>query len=117
MNSKEAFKIGFVARCLEKGMSLDEMTTLAKEGLTKVSTIVGDVTRTGTSLVNSLLPLAIAGPPIVGGLLGYSAARATDIDDRDVDDVKNQELVQTYNTESDRLRRQQALRHLLKGKF
>lgn len=117
MTSREAFKLGFVARCLEHGLSLETMTKVASDGLQKMSSIFGDVARTGTSVLNTVLPLALAGPPIVGGLLGYGAARATDVDDRDVEDIKNQELVQTYNTETDRIKRQQALRHLLKGKL
>jgi hypothetical protein len=42
-----------------------------------------------------LLGLAL-GPPALGAAAGYGLARATDIDDEDVDSVKQQELIDEY---------------------
>ena len=62
------------------------------------------------------LPLAIAAPPILGGLAGYGAAKATDIDDVDIDEVKERELADEYRRQTEKLLRQRAVRDYAKAR-
>lgn len=55
-----------------------------------------------------------AAPPILGGLAGYGIAKATDVDDTDADAIKNQELVEEYRRQAERLQRQKAVRDYTK---
>lgn len=125
MTSKEAFVVGFIHRCLEDGLSLADTRERVKQAedvlgglLSRLEkrALVGDVTRAATSVFNTALPLALMAPPLVGGLAGYAGARLTDVDDTDVGDIKQQELVDTYRLEAQKLRRQKAFREYNKAR-
>lgn len=116
MEPNEAFKVGFLARCLEDGLSAEQTKDLVKRAfdcsLEKESSIGGaaKALMAGASgLVGPALALGLAAPPAVGGLSAYLYNKATDVDEAEVDDIKNRELVETYRRMADQLRRSKKL--------
>lgn len=124
LTDKEAFKVGFLARCVHDGLTPDQMLARVKQAsdmLEKrafigglLSGAAGAVGGAAKSIAGYGIPLALAAPPILGGLAGYGLAKATDIDDTDVDAIKNQELVEEYRRQAERLKRQKAVRDYTK---
>lgn len=120
LTPREAFKAGFLTRCASDGMTPEQMlgaVKLAAEMFEKravVGTVVGQGIDAAKGLAGGLLrmgvPLAIAAPPILGGLGGYALAKATDIDDTDVEAIKNRELVDEYERQTEGLARRRAVR-------
>lgn len=126
MRPQEAFKLGFLARCVEEGFSSDQTHALAKRAadcFTKQAawynpfTWAKSVADTGKSTVDLLKSLTgpammlAAVPPAVGGVAAYLTNKSTDVDDAAaVEDVKNQELIDTYRRMTDQLDRQKKLR-------
>ena len=53
---------------------------------------------------------------ILGGIAGAGLAKATDVTDKDVADIKDREVIDTYRTEAAKVRRQQAIRRLQQAK-
>lgn len=115
MTEKEAFVLGFIHRCVADGLNAEQISAQVKKAEDVLSAalnhaekragILGDVAGAVGNVATTALPLAIAAPPILGGLGGYALARATDIDDTDVEDVKSRELIDTYKVEAEKLRR------------
>lgn len=127
LSAKDAFKVGFLARCVENQMTPDQMLDrikVASDLLDKRAGIIGgaidkiyDVGKgLGEFALGTGLPLALAAPPIVGGVAGYGLARATDIDDRDVEEIKDREVLDEYKRQTDQLRRLRAVRDYQKAK-
>ena len=135
LTSQEAFKVGFMARCIEDGLSMDQIYSLAKTAADRMASAVklasekqaivgpllGALGYLGGSAVNAAkgigsaalgvgLPLALAAPPVLGGIAGAGLAKATDIDDTDVNEIKQRELLDEYKHQTARLRRQRAVR-------
>lgn len=117
MEPNEAFKVGFLARCLEDGLSAEQTKALAKRAfncsLEKSAVGVGDAFKAlmagASGLAGPALALGLAAPPAVGGLSAYLYNKATDVDEAEVDDIKNRELVETYKRMADQLRRSKKL--------
>jgi hypothetical protein len=120
MTNREAFKTGFLARCVEQGLDREQTLALVKTAIDKAGGILGDVAYAGLGVLDRATevaaPVAALGPPILGGLAGLGLARATDINDNDVQAVKDHELMNTYQTESARLRRERAARNYAKAR-
>jgi hypothetical protein len=139
MSPNEAFKLGFLSRCVEEGLSSSETAALAKQasvafekeavtplvpaalnlgstafkGLTDLVKTPLGLAKDTTSLVKDVLPagmLMAALPPAAGGLAAVLKNTATDISDADVDEAKQQELVDTYRRMAEQLKRQRAAR-------
>jgi hypothetical protein len=138
MYPNEAFKLGFLSRCVEEGLSSSETAALAKQasvafekeanpvissalglgstafkGLTDLVKTPLGLAKDTTSLVKDVLPagmLMAALPPAAGGLAAVLKNTATDISDADVDEAKQQELVDTYRRMAAQLKRQRAAR-------
>lgn len=119
LSAREAFKVGFIARCVEHGMTTDQMLGAVKSAMDKLALFgaVGDAAKELTRLVGSVgVPLALAAPPVIGGLAGAGLAKATDVSDKDVSDIKDREVIDTYRTEAAKVRRQQAIRQMQAAK-
>lgn len=114
LNEREAFKVGFLARCAEAGMGRDEILAAVKEAGDKVAGLLGGAGSAASSLAGSTLslavPAALLAPPLLGGAAGAGLARATDIDDTDVAEIKDHEIIDAYKAEAERQRRQKAVR-------
>jgi hypothetical protein len=104
MTDREAFKVGFMANCIDAGLTTPEemLGALEKSALS----LPGEklITDTLGTAAKWLIPAAIAGPPIAGYALGRLAGNATDIDETDTDDVKRQELISEYKRQAALLR-------------
>ena len=56
------------------------------------------------------IPIAALAPPALGAAAGYGLARATDVDDTDVDEIKDTELMDEYRRQIDQLKRGTTMR-------
>jgi len=103
LTAREAFKAGFLARCAEDGLGPGQAHTLVKAalGLTDLPDMAG----------KAGLALAGTAPLMLGGGLGYLAAKATDADDTDATDLKRRELIDEYVRQAAHLRSMTSLRH------
>lgn len=126
MRPHEAFKLGFLARCVEEGLSPDQTHALAKQAadcctkqafldfLNNPAKATVDTGKSTLDLVKGSLPLlglAAAAPPVAGALTAYLTNSATDVDDAAaVEDVKKQELIDNYKRMAEQLNRQRQLR-------
>jgi len=128
LSGSEAFKVGFLQQCAAEGLNPEQILLRVKHANAVfdkyasfsgiVSGTVGAATNTAGGLLKTLgsygVPLALAAPPVLGGLAGYGLGKMTDLDDTDVDDIKNRELVEEYNRQADRLKRQKTVRDYTK---
>jgi hypothetical protein len=121
LTPREAFKFGFLSRCVESGLSLEEIQQQAKQAADKLAGWLPDFSAPVSAGWGALkgvsgkalaigIPTALAAPPILGGLAGYGLSRAMDVNERDVDEVKRDELVDEYRRQTDLLRRAKAIR-------
>jgi hypothetical protein len=121
LSAREAFKVGFLARCVEDGLGPEGIAgrvKLALDLMEKQGKFLTDLVGHGVDLAKGVgsgmmsygLPVALAAPPILGGAAGYGLAKATDIDDTDVADIKNREVIEEYRRQADKLRRMRAMR-------
>ena len=119
MRPNEAFKIGFLARCVEAGLSTAETRQLAKQAnacFTKsgFASTLGGLGKLTSDVVGSVgvpaLTAAAIAPPALGGMAAYLYNKATDADANDVKEIKKKELIQTYRRMADQLRRHRRIR-------
>lgn len=120
----EAFKVGFLARCVEDRLTPEQIKTSAEKAaalMTKgasitglLSAALGKTMELGGGAAKTMfsygVPAALAAPPIIGGIAGYGLARATDIDDTDVSEIKDREVIDELRRQTEKLQRQQANR-------
>ncbi len=118
LSAQEAFKIGFLSRCVEDRLTPDQMLDRVKrahdlfEKTGFIGGILQHIANKGVDLGAGALsataqygiPAAIATPPILGGLAGYGLARATDVNDTDVADIKDREVIDEYRRQAEKLR-------------
>lgn len=125
MNSRQAFKVAFLADCARRGLDLQATHACVKEALAKALTKKAEIpifsgisrvlsefpeglARMGASLAPQALSTAATtaalAPLIGGGLGGYLLARSQD-DDTDVDEAKADELISEYHRLSEQARR------------
>ena len=118
LTSKEAFRLGFLARCAEEGLTGPELQSrikLAAEkqalGYLEGTLLAGqlgrgaanslyDIARSGATL---LLGAPLAGGLAAGGLGGYALAKFNEPNVSD-DDVKAQEISDTYRRYAQRMK-------------
>lgn len=120
LTTQEAFKVGFLLKCAEEGLEPHQMLELVQQiraGITKEAFLSGALDKAvdaaggvAKSVASYGIPMALAAPPALGALGGYALSKATDVDDTDVAAIKNQEVVDEYKRQADKLRRQKAIR-------
>lgn len=117
LTEKEAFRLGFLTRCAEEGLTGDALQTRIKAAAEKKAdlaaflSLLGGAARTGWEGAKGLAAtggqLAIGVPAAVGlaggGLGGYALAKFNEPNITD-DDVKAQELADTYRRYAQRLK-------------
>ncbi len=126
LTASEAFKVGFLARCVEDGLTPDRIAASVKTAADLMEKdailggLLGQVADFGKGAVGAAakygIPAAIAAPPMLGAAGAYGLSRLTDIDDRDVEDVKNREVVEEYARQTEKLRRHKAVKEYLKSR-
>jgi hypothetical protein len=125
MTANEAFKLGFLTRCVEEGMTPEQIHTLTKQAADSVTQFTTkNIVNTAKAPVDfgkSLLefgraaaPYAaglLAIPPSLGALAAYLKNQATErSDDSLLEEAKQQELTDTYHRMADQLQRAQQMR-------
>lgn len=109
MDPREAFKIGFMARCIEEGLSQEKTAELME----KAGNGLVDAAK---AVAYPAAALALAAPPTLGGLAAYFKNKATDSDASEIEEIQQQEQAETYRRMADQLRRAKALRERKAGK-
>lgn len=114
MTNKEAFIASFLDRCVRDGATPAQIEGRIKLAAGLLGTVAGKALDVGKGIgeaaINWGLPIAGLAPPILGGAAGYGLARATDIDDTDVDDIKDREVLDEYKRQTRHLLRQRAVK-------
>ncbi|NDD52538.1 hypothetical protein EBZ39_01445 [bacterium] len=131
LTDKEAFRLGFLARCAEEGLhgaQLQERIKSAaeKQAIWPVLLGLGGLTLAGQAITGGLSKAIdstalLAGTVPAAGLalgsgLGYGVARATEPNITD-DDIKSQELADTYRIYADRARAKSKARKYRQAKL
>ncbi len=101
VDAKTAFKMGFLARCSEEGLTGADLDARIKQAAWS------DIIQGGVGLAGIPLAAGLIG----GGVIGTGIANVTDpqIDD---ETIKSQELANTYRAYANRLRsRKKALQY------
>jgi len=122
MNDKESFKIGFLMKCAEEGLTssqvesriMQKVEMIKKaEGVSMIKKADGvleginpigggwDVIKT---VMGKAWPLALAAPWAIGGLGGYAVSKAQD-DIYSVEEAKKREEIAEYYRAIDQLKR------------
>jgi len=101
IDEKQAFKLGFVAACADRGLQPAQAAALLK---TASGSILGDVASLGAL---GLVGLPAAAGLVGGGALGYGAAKF-DEPNTTPDDIKAKEIEDTYKRYTDRLKSRRA---------
>jgi len=117
MQVHEAFKLGFLSRCVEEGMSPEQTHGLSKmaaslfekQALINLPSPMGEV-RNAVGTLGDMAPYLAAGlaiPPALGGLAAYFANQAADTEgSQGIENIKRQELQETYERMAGQLQRQ-----------
>lgn len=108
MDNAHAFKLGFLTRCAEEGLTGEALAArLARvaEFNEKAAGVVGDV----ATAAGGLAGVPIAASLLGGGALGWGAAKLT-APKLDEDEMKNQELINTYKVMAARAHARRKLR-------
>jgi len=132
LSPQEAFKLGFLSNCVEKGLSIEQM----REEVKKASDQLDDVSKRAAfdwfapergaimddagDIVKSIVGTGMWGlalaPPAVGATAGILHSRLSDVDDEDVDDIKKRELADEYRRQAQRLRQSARMRDYRESK-
>lgn len=108
MEPQEAFKIGFMARCVEEGLSQEKTAELIEKAAD--GTLSGLV-EGAKAVAYPAAALALAAPPTLGGLAAYFNNKAVDTaDEGDVEEIKKKELRESYRRMAEQLRESKRLR-------
>lgn len=117
MTPKEAFKIGFLYKCAEDGLTPEEVLQRVRTTriMVKVAAIPGldAAIQTGTTgvttLFKALWPLLLFGPPMTGLAAGYGLSQITD-NTYDKDEIRKRELIAAYERATSQLHQAQQRR-------
>ena len=127
IDEKQAFKLGFAAYCADQGLSPEDARAFVKSALpafgwplaaATAGYVGGKILDFGGQLANNIAPitknltlLGVGVPAAIGlaggGALGYGAAKLNE-PDITPDDIKAQELAETYKRYTDRLKSRRA---------
>lgn len=117
MQVHEAFKLGFLARCVEEGMNPEQTHGLSKlaaslyekQAIINLPSPTGEI-RNAVGTFGDMVPYLAAGlaiPPALGGFAAYLANQAADTEgSQGIENIKRQELQDTYERMAGQLARQ-----------
>ena len=117
---QEQFKVAFLEKCAEDGLTALEILERVKQAQDMVKRgfiskllagLGGAASGAGGVLANYAIPAALAAPPVIGGLIGHRLAKAPEPTDRSVEDLQHEELLHEYEKQTERLKREQAVRN------
>ncbi len=110
LTKREAFKVGFMSRCVEEGLSPEETLGRVKAARDKLAGLADIAKPVIGGAVNVGVPALLAAPPVLGGLTGFLAAKATDVDDTDVKEIRSRELIREYDRQAEQALRDKEVR-------
>jgi hypothetical protein len=127
LTSRQAFKVAFLHRCVDQGLSTQEIRAVVKQAAERLEKVAlldvvkwltgmgSDVGHTGLDLAKTLavpaVGAALLAPPALGLAGGYAASKLTDVSDADPADIKLQEKKDAYRRAA-QLARSQAVQAL-----
>jgi hypothetical protein len=110
MTPQEAFKLGFLARCVEENLSQGKIAEVSEAFNKEASGLVSQIIDSAKDAGKLMTGAAIAAPPGIGMLGAYFANKASDLNNLDIDEIKKRELLDEYARSADKLETQAALR-------
>jgi hypothetical protein len=110
MTPSQAFKTGFVARCIEENLSLEQIASRVKVAADIFFEKEGDFLGNLSLGTAGLAAMALAAPPVAGGAGGWLAAKLHDSNSLNAEELENREVAEEYKKQTDRLRMITALR-------
>lgn len=119
MSPREAFKVGFLLWCADRGFTPEQTRDFVKhaKSATKVAWWLGSPVKTILSVGGPLAGLAVLagiGTPVaVGGLAGHGLAKAID-NTKTIEEVKADEILAEYQRLINQAERQLALKRIHK---
>lgn len=102
IDERQAFKLGFAAYCADKGMTPENATKFVKTAT--VGGLLGDMAQLGAM---GLVALPAAAGLAIGGGIGHGAAKLNE-PDITPEQIKAQEIANTYKVYTDRLKARRA---------
>jgi hypothetical protein len=129
MDARSAFKFGFVARCLNQGMTPAQIATFAKEAADRLEkraglgALLSGAAEVGKDVAGKAIDLAkpaVAGaglmaavaPPILGAAGGHALGRLTDFDEREPEEVAQATVINELRQQTEQLQRLRRMRAL-----
>ena len=115
LTKRQSFKVAFLQKCADDGLSFDETCLLVKRAadalekravldvalkyLLNAGRLGLDVGRLGVDTAMRYgLPAALLAPPAIGAVGGYAAAKLTGGSDESPDDIKTREKIDAYRS-------------------
>lgn len=104
MTPKEAFKIGFLEKCAEDGLSPEETLLRIQHAkfMIKSGSIWSGAGTLGGNIFRASLPFILLGPPLAGLAGGALLAKAPD-DAYDKEEARKREVIAEYQRAVQRL--------------
>lgn len=106
---KNAFKLGFLARCAEEGLTGAALDARIKQADTLVKSGWDLIPSEGRYAAGLALGLPVAAGVLGGGALGYGLAKAQE-PPLDEDEIKAKEIATTYKVLAERAKARRKLR-------
>jgi len=121
LNERDTYKVAFLTACADAGLDADETLAVAKEAHEKLAALntlweqpyntAWDAVRSmGNVAKNVGMGAAVAAPLALGVGGGWAAAKATDLNDEDTDEIKLKELIDEHRRLAQRARMAAAMR-------
>ncbi len=110
-DAKQAFKYGFLMKCAEEGLSIDEIQAKIDSAIADMEkkALIGDAIGKGLDIGGTLL---LGGPALLGGLTGYSLAKSRNNAVPDVNKLKREELKAEYLRLADQAQRRRMIQSM-----
>jgi hypothetical protein len=114
LSNEQIFKVGFLMKCAEQGLTIEETHTRIKVALAHIKqAFLGPI----GAAASALTPLAAAGaiglPILAGGTTGYLAAKATGADGKSmVDEAKKDEIAAEYKRLAEEAKRRTKIKQI-----
>lgn len=120
LTEKQAFKVGFLLRCADEGLTMEETHARVKAALAKQANplitgagkMIGGLASLVPGAASLLAAGSIAAPLAVGAGGGYLASKMTQPGDEVLDQAKRDEVIGEYERLADEARRKAKAKRL-----
>lgn len=109
---KRAFRVGFLQKCAEAGLTLEETCELASQIKQAFwgEHLLGkgvDALSNATGMLPGIALTGMLAAPAAGYAGGRLYSKATDIDEDELDEIKKREIIDLYRQETQKLMEKQ----------